>query len=359
MSKAMPIEFVMPPFRHCYALYIVDQFCLPIALKRKADVFGSVFDFSCIQELCNSRKLEFIHRVLIQPELIACVINGNRISWKAQDEMPKIQKAVSKQEESKELEGKIQDLNKQLRVKQIDNEKREIEAAKIKEMKQKRWNEFQSLHTLRRELKDARNTDVSAIHNAGQTKFSGLDYGLKTMSVTVKISPEVFSSHLNYYNKLHPENPLQRRTVELATIRTKDRAAAAERKFLKGDSNGTLLFMDIGNAGTGVSKAIRGYDRRGGKWLPKIHKRYAETMITDEHMTSQLCVYCYFLIARSRTLDESISLGTVHCLNPNCEAFKHGRATNNRDVMSATTIGISVMAQALLRKSFPPFSKQQ
>lgn len=235
-----------------YGLVCKDRYpisSLPIALKRKADVFGSVFDLSCIQELCNSRKLEFIHRVLIRPGLIACVINGSRISWKAQEEMPKIQKVVSKQEESKELEDKIQDLNKKLLEKQnnfklkdidrdikalkrarnlmVDNEEREIEAAKIKEMKQKRWNEFQSLHTLRRELKDARSkehrirtgqplghysattyTDVNAIHNAGQTKFSGSDYGLKTMSVTVEISPEVFSSHLSYYNKLHPENPL-------------------------------------------------------------------------------------------------------------------------------------------------------
>ncbi|KAG1444959.1 hypothetical protein G6F56_010091 [Rhizopus delemar] len=90
----------------------------------------------------------------------------------------------------------------------VDNEEREIEAAKIKEMKQKCWTEIQSLHTLRRELKDAKNTDVNAIHNFGQMKFSESDYGLKTMSVTVEILPEVFSSHLSYYNKLHLENPL-------------------------------------------------------------------------------------------------------------------------------------------------------
>ncbi|KAG1447813.1 hypothetical protein G6F56_009140 [Rhizopus delemar] len=147
----------------------------------------------------------------------------------------------------------------------------------------------------------------------------------------------------------------QKRTVEIATIRTKDRAAAAERKFLKSDSNGTLLFMGIGNAGTGVGSAIRGYDRRGGKWLPRTHKRYAETMITDEHMTSQLCVYCYFPIAHSRTSDESVSFETVRCLNPNCEAFKHGRTTNNRDVMSAIAIEISVMAQAPLKKALSSF----
>ncbi|KAG1464879.1 hypothetical protein G6F56_004992 [Rhizopus delemar] len=296
--------------------------------------------------------------------------------------MPKSQKAVSKQEESKELGGKVQDLNKKLREKQntfknltVDNEERKIEAAKIKEMKQKGWTEFQSLHKLRCELKDTRSkdhyirtgqplghhsvttdTDVKAIHSAGQIKFSGSVYGLKTMSVTVEISLEVFSSHLSYYNKLYLKNPLQKISAELATIRIKDRAAAAERKSLNDDFDGTLLFMGIGNAGIGVGSAIRGYNRQRGKWLSRTYKRYAETMITDEHMTSQLCVYCYFPIAHSQTSDESISLGTVRCLNTNCEAFKHGWATNNRDVMSAAAIGISAMAQALLRKSFPPFS---
>ncbi|RCH82806.1 hypothetical protein CU098_006641, partial [Rhizopus stolonifer] len=84
---------------------------LPVVLKRKADVFVSVFDLSCIQELCNSHKLEFIYRNLIPLELIACVIISSRMPWKAQEKIPKTQKAVSKQKASKELEGKLQDLN--------------------------------------------------------------------------------------------------------------------------------------------------------------------------------------------------------------------------------------------------------
>ncbi|RCH81551.1 hypothetical protein CU098_003689, partial [Rhizopus stolonifer] len=209
-----------------YGLICKDRYSissLPISLKSKADAFGSVFDLSCIQELCNSHKLEFIYQVLIGPGISACVINDSQISWKAQKEMPKSQKAVSKQEESKELGGKLSSA----RNLTVDNEERKIEAAKIKEMKQKGWTEFQSLHKLRCELKDTRSkdhyirtgqplghhsvttdTDVKAIHSAGQIKFSGSVYGLKTMSVTVEISLEVFSSHLSYYNKLYLKNPL-------------------------------------------------------------------------------------------------------------------------------------------------------
>ncbi|CEP14829.1 hypothetical protein [Parasitella parasitica] len=147
-----------------------------------------------------------------------------------------------------------------------------------------------------------------------------------------------------------------RRSIELATIRTKDRAAAAERRFVKGGSNNALV-MGIGNAGTGVGSTIKGYDRRGGKWLPKLHTRYAKVAMTDEYMTSQLCLYCYFPIVHAKTSSNKTVLGSARCLNPKCEAFKHGRACNNRDVMSATAIGISAMTKFLYSRSFPPFTK--
>ncbi|CEP19280.1 hypothetical protein [Parasitella parasitica] len=147
-----------------------------------------------------------------------------------------------------------------------------------------------------------------------------------------------------------------RRSIELATIRTKDRAAAAERWFVKGDSKNALV-MGIGNAGIGVGSTIKRYDRRGGKWLPKLHTRYAKVAMTDEYMTSQLCLYCYFPIVHAKTPSNKTVLGSARCLNPKCEAFKHGRACNNRDIMSATAIGISAMTKFLYSKSFPPFTR--
>lgn len=62
-------------------------------------------------------------------------------------------------------------------------------------------------------------------------------------------------------------------------------------------------------------------------------------------MNSQLCVYCYFPIAHLRRSDNIKVLGTSCCLTPDCTASKHGRANNNRNVMSAVAIGISAIAK--------------
>ncbi|KAI9264663.1 hypothetical protein EDC94DRAFT_69091 [Helicostylum pulchrum] len=64
-----------------------DLFCkdgkvissFPTAIKTKTAVFGSIFDVKSIKEYCNSRRLTFIHRILIQPGLITCVIGGSSI----------------------------------------------------------------------------------------------------------------------------------------------------------------------------------------------------------------------------------------------------------------------------------------
>ncbi|KAI9245293.1 hypothetical protein EDC94DRAFT_530325, partial [Helicostylum pulchrum] len=79
------------------------------------------------------------------------------------------------------------------------------------------------------------------------------------------------------------------------------------------------------------------------------HSRYVPTIMTDECMTSQLCVYCYSPIVHPQTSYNKKILGSSRCLNPDCSASKHGRATNNRDVMSAAAIGISAMTRVLYK----------
>lgn len=68
-----------------------------------------------------------------------------------------------------------------------------------------------------------------------------------------------------YFKKLQRS----RRTLELRTRKTKDRMASKERRFVKGKGN-NIPVMAIGDQGTGVGSIIRGYDRRGGKWLKNI-----------------------------------------------------------------------------------------
>jgi hypothetical protein len=151
-----------------------------------------------------------------------------------------------------------------------------------------------------------------------------------------------------YFNKSFNR---KRRTLELRTNKTKDRIASRERQYLLKDSKGSRLIMAIGDQGTGVGSSIKGYDRRGGTWLRKTHQRYATTILTSEYMTSQLCIYCYQRIVHP-------VLGTSRCLNPECLAFRCGRACNNRDVMSAAEIGLSAMTKLILNKDLAPFSQK-
>ncbi|KAL4213118.1 hypothetical protein AB4K20DRAFT_1885016, partial [Rhizopus microsporus] len=131
----------------------------------------------------------------------------------------------------------------------------------------------------------------------------------------------------------------QRRTLEAKT-RT--------RQFVLQGSKRSHPVMAIGNQRLGVGSTIKGYDLIVGKWLQRKHKHHATTIITDEYMTLQLCIYCYHHLAHP-------VLGTSRCLKPDCPAFKFGGATSNRDVMSAAAIGILAMTNIIFRRTFLPF----
>jgi hypothetical protein len=140
----------------------------------------------------------------------------------------------------------------------------------------------------------------------------------------------------------------QRRILEIKTRTVKDRITSKERQFVLQGSKRFHPVMAIGNQGLGIGSITKGYDRRGGKWLLRKHERHATTIVTNEYMTSQLCIYCYHHLAYP-------VLGTSRCLNPDCPTLKCGRATSNRDVMPAAAIGISAMTNIILKKDPPPF----
>ncbi|KAG1172738.1 hypothetical protein G6F70_006282 [Rhizopus microsporus] len=105
-----------------------------------------------------------------------------------------------------------------------------LAAALIKAKKEERWKDFNELEVLRQELKALRREEytcrnslkytirkqhsddsVNLTTELKQTRFSGTDYGFKTMSVMVPISMKMFNTHLSLYNKFHPDNSLKAR----------------------------------------------------------------------------------------------------------------------------------------------------
>ncbi|KAG2235436.1 hypothetical protein INT48_005786 [Thamnidium elegans] len=194
---------------------------LPSIIKDKAAVFGPIFDIKSINEYCNSRGLTIIHRILIRPGSVTCVINGS-----TPNTMPKLEKTAE------ELNKQLQDRKKSFNLEEADRHirnlnkernssshegQRNVMAAEIKIMKQRRWTDFKHIEILRRELKEtrrkayffrittladnvqnvSRNHEVSddfidnLLTNINDLKFSGTDYGLQTMSVTAGISENI------------------------------------------------------------------------------------------------------------------------------------------------------------------------
>jgi hypothetical protein len=104
----------------------------------------------------------------------------------------------------------------------------------------------------------------------------------------------------------------------------------------------------IGAAGTGVGSRLKGHFRLGGARIREQHRQYGTVVITDEHMSSQRCCFCFKKTrpARSRRIVDSdgtqkmINLnGAKDCCNPLCPAFKIGYVTRPRDTQACVCIG--------------------
>ena len=142
-----------------------------------------------ITSYCNSRQLKFIHRILVRPSLVNCILTGvslkiisattTPISSKQSVLIPSSsEERQSKEKRLKDLKEEIMTLNAQLLKKKeafslekidkeirkmkkerngmIDKDDRRMAAALIKAKKGERWRNFNELEVLRQELKALR-----------------------------------------------------------------------------------------------------------------------------------------------------------------------------------------------------------
>ncbi|KAI9478867.1 MAG: hypothetical protein EXX96DRAFT_482583, partial [Benjaminiella poitrasii] len=121
----------------------------------------------------------------------------------------------------------------------------------------------------------------------------------------------------------------------------------------------------IGDRGTGVGSSITSGLRYGGNWKMKNHARYAPVSITNEHNTSQVCVYCFKKIIhpkRTRIIqgvERSVDCnGSSVCINREFTSFKANRSVQSRDQQAAVAICISGLYTLLSGTILPVFSSK-
>ncbi|ORE03060.1 hypothetical protein BCV72DRAFT_316218 [Rhizopus microsporus var. microsporus] len=123
--------------------------------------------------------------------------------------------------------------------------------------------------------------------------------------------------------------------------------------------------MFIGDRGTGVESRIKGFCRYGGRWEEQLHGKHINMCITNEHMASQTCVYCYqklchpkAMLTKNKQVSQEIK-GVLMYMNPKCVAVKSGKSTKSRDALSSLTISLSGLTQCLIGSPLPPFAQSQ
>lgn len=91
-----------------------------------------------------------------------------------------------------------------------------------------------------------------------------------------------------YYS---PKRMKRRRTCELQKQKYIDRLCSKGREYVSSSEN-TIPIMFVGDRGYGIGSVIKGHSRQGGVWKPQKHSLYTSVCITNEHNTSQTCLFC-------------------------------------------------------------------
>ncbi|CEG74498.1 hypothetical protein RMATCC62417_09702 [Rhizopus microsporus] len=125
------------------------------------------------------------------------------------------------------------------------------------------------------------------------------DIGRKVMETEALLSKFDTTSARNLEHKhiirncyYSPSRLKQKRAYELQTRKYTNRLCSDERRYAT-SSRKVMPIMFVGDCGLGIDSRIKGYMRYGGHWKPLKHSLYTSVCITNEHNTSQTCIYCF------------------------------------------------------------------
>ena len=125
----------------------------------------------------------------------------------------------------------------------------------------------------------------------------------------------------------------------------------------------TPSILCIGTGSTEVGLRIRGHTKRGGAKMGQRHTRFTIVSITNEHRSSQTCVFCFQQVQRPKARKvvkekwKPVSVnGSFLCMNPQCLANRHGCNTSNRDTQVALAIALAGVSRISTGQILEPFN---
>ncbi|ORE00835.1 hypothetical protein BCV72DRAFT_324767 [Rhizopus microsporus var. microsporus] len=117
--------------------------------------------------------------------------------------------------------------------------------------------------------------------------------------------------------------------------------------------------MFIGDKGYCVDSTIKGHLKYEDQWKSRKNSLYTSVCITNEHNTSQTCLFCFKKLQHPLRVTGNVKLkivsGTFQCINLECTSVLADMATHARDSLSAMAIDLSGLATLLFGATFLQF----
>lgn len=211
--------------------------------------------------------------------------------------------------------------------------------------------------------RDKKNTQGGQFVMEAERKFSGSSKNTTTIEEIVAIHQEKRACKNVFRNFYYSNKQVSiSKSVMFLNKRYRDRLCSKERRYAQGDEKKHLIMM-IGDRGFGYGSRIKGFRRYGGKWKPQLHGKNTTVCITNEHKTSQTCVYCFSPIVHpmQRQFSGGKEIrkecrGAFQCINSKCISVINKKSIQTRDKVSALAIGLSGMSHLLFGETFPVFT---
>ncbi|KAI9259844.1 hypothetical protein EDC94DRAFT_585685 [Helicostylum pulchrum] len=176
-------------------------------------------------------------------------------------------------------------------------------------------------------------------HTEEEKEVSKVEDVLSKSPVTVNNTTlsqyqNAFNLHASKSNQLQKFYSSKKRASllianEIQKRRFLDKLVDNERIKIVSGGDWKKVIKFVGDRGAGVGSRIKGHRRYGGKWLGNV-------CITNEHMPSQTCVYCFQHLERPLLIEEKdgkikrrYTKGSLIYINPGCVSVKHHRATKS------------------------------
>jgi hypothetical protein len=149
----------------------------------------------------------------------------------------------------------------------------------------------------------------------------------------------------------------------MITSKVYDQVAAKERKYVvQAAKDETGPPIRIVKAATGVGLRIEGHTKRGGTKMRQRHRRYTIVSMTNEHRSSQTCIFCFQQVQRPKTRKLKgkwkpvFVNGSSLCMNAQCLAYRHGCNTRNRDTQAAFANALAGVSRISTGQTLKPFN---